>query len=300
MNFDIIEPESNQLYRHFSLNNRSNNYSHAGEFSDSNIEDEISKILDFVEGKIIEGKRECLQPKIPQPFIPEQTTTDKTENLKKTIHRTRKIVKPDNAGLISTKEEELIESINENFRIIQKLYKKITDGKTKYQVRNQYKNYLPQPVANKIGFKNIGANGESISFFRTTYKYNTHNAITVTDVNGNETKFVISEDMKTVQKNFPSKHVNSGTSSYRIYITPDYYTQKEVDESNLHSYLTDLNKEMEQFIEYTKNWFDKKEELKLIRSNSNVATMDKYKDLLDSGVITQEEFDVKKKQLLGL
>ena len=26
----------------------------------------------------------------------------------------------------------------------------------------------------------------------------------------------------------------------------------------------------------------------------------KYKELLDSGIITQEEFDVKKKQLLGL
>ena len=26
----------------------------------------------------------------------------------------------------------------------------------------------------------------------------------------------------------------------------------------------------------------------------------KYKDLLDSGIITQEEFDAKKKQLLGL
>ncbi|MBR3928642.1 MAG: SHOCT domain-containing protein [Clostridia bacterium] len=40
--------------------------------------------------------------------------------------------------------------------------------------------------------------------------------------------------------------------------------------------------------------------------SSNVATVSsadelkKFKDLLDSGVITQEEFDTKKKQLLGL
>lgn len=35
-------------------------------------------------------------------------------------------------------------------------------------------------------------------------------------------------------------------------------------------------------------------------SNSNADELKKYKDLLDSGVITQEEFDAKKKQLLGL
>ena len=31
-----------------------------------------------------------------------------------------------------------------------------------------------------------------------------------------------------------------------------------------------------------------------------VKAINKYKELLDSGIITQEEFDAKKKQLLGL
>ena len=35
-------------------------------------------------------------------------------------------------------------------------------------------------------------------------------------------------------------------------------------------------------------------------SGSNADELKKYKDLIDSGVITQEEFDAKKKQLLGL
>ena len=34
--------------------------------------------------------------------------------------------------------------------------------------------------------------------------------------------------------------------------------------------------------------------------NNNIEDLKKLKDLLDSGVITQEEFDAKKKQLLGL
>ena len=33
---------------------------------------------------------------------------------------------------------------------------------------------------------------------------------------------------------------------------------------------------------------------------SNADELKKFKDLLDSGIITQEEFDEKKKQLLGL
>ena len=36
------------------------------------------------------------------------------------------------------------------------------------------------------------------------------------------------------------------------------------------------------------------------KSQSNADELKKFKDLLDSGVITQEEFDAKKKQLLGL
>ena len=35
-------------------------------------------------------------------------------------------------------------------------------------------------------------------------------------------------------------------------------------------------------------------------TTSNAEELKKYKDLLDSGIITQEEFDAKKKQLLGL
>lgn len=41
-------------------------------------------------------------------------------------------------------------------------------------------------------------------------------------------------------------------------------------------------------------------EIKQEVSQSNADELKKYKDLLDTGVITQEEFDAKKKQLLGL
>ena len=38
----------------------------------------------------------------------------------------------------------------------------------------------------------------------------------------------------------------------------------------------------------------------IIQANSNAEELKKYKDLLDAGIITQEEFEAKKKQLLGL
>ncbi|MBQ7378808.1 MAG: SHOCT domain-containing protein [Clostridia bacterium] len=38
----------------------------------------------------------------------------------------------------------------------------------------------------------------------------------------------------------------------------------------------------------------------IIQSTSNADELKKYKELLDSGIISQEEFDAKKKQLLGL
>ena len=38
----------------------------------------------------------------------------------------------------------------------------------------------------------------------------------------------------------------------------------------------------------------------VVNSTSNADELKKYKDLLDSGIITQEEFNSKKKQLLGL
>jgi predicted Zn-dependent peptidase len=37
-----------------------------------------------------------------------------------------------------------------------------------------------------------------------------------------------------------------------------------------------------------------------IQQTSSADELKKYKELLDQGIITQEEFDAKKKQLLGL
>lgn len=39
---------------------------------------------------------------------------------------------------------------------------------------------------------------------------------------------------------------------------------------------------------------------KTVKSDNRIEELTKLKDLLDTGVITQEEFDMKKKQILGV
>ena len=43
-----------------------------------------------------------------------------------------------------------------------------------------------------------------------------------------------------------------------------------------------------------------KDSVTVVNNTSNADELKKYKDLLDAGILTQEEFDAKKKQLLGL
>ena len=275
LSINILEPDSNKVNQHFTLSQKTDEFMHAGNFSGSNIEDTIGNVLDFVDRKIIIAKMQ-LAPTKTQPLLIRQTTFQKPQ--KAVDVQKDSVIK--NIGYIGSKEEELIKSIIEKFKLSQELYKKISDMRTKYKVRSSYKNYMPQPVANKIGFKNIGQNGESISFFDTSFKNNSHFVLSITDSEGKDQKFVISKDKKTVQKNLPSKYIKSDISEFRIRMAPDYYTQQEIDNSNLHSYLSCFNKEMELFIEHTQNWFKQREKKKLIQSNYDAANLEQYEELL--------------------
>ncbi len=70
---------------------------------------------------------------------------------------------------------------------------------------------------------------------------------------------------------------------------------------------TDVNIDMEEFLKDSNRVFDEglkrsnNETVVSVTESVSVADeLKKFKDLLDSGIITQEEFDAKKKQLLGL
>lgn len=80
--------------------------------------------------------------------------------------------------------------------------------------------------------------------------------------------------------------IDVGTSSGRIH----FKCIKNYEE--IHSELSKLLMERQ----YT----EKQKEIPSNVSTSNADELKKFKELLDSGVITQEEFEAKKKQLLGL
>ena len=302
MSFDMLKPDSNLVCRRFNLNSQSDEYTYAGEFNNSSIEDEMSEILDFVSSKLIKAKRECSSAVTPEPFIANQETSEKVAECNRELQSLQKNTDIKNAGFIETSEEDLIKTVLEKLQIIREMYKKIPDMSIRYDVRSAYKNYMPQPVANKLGFKDIGPNFESISLFYTTYKNISHTIIAVTNLLGKEKMFVISNDKGSVQKNLPYifvKSKNTEKIDRRIHMTPDYYTQNELDESNLYTYLDCLNREMDNFIEYTQNWFDAKAELKRIRSNYDTATLDQYKDLLDDILSSFKTYKAKMKKYLN-
>ena len=79
--------------------------------------------------------------------------------------------------------------------------------------------------------------------------------------------------------------ITVGTSSGKINF---YFVENR---SDVYRALTDLIGKVQIEAAYAQN---------SVSSASNADELKKYKDLLDGGVITQEEFDAKKKQLLGL
>lgn len=80
--------------------------------------------------------------------------------------------------------------------------------------------------------------------------------------------------------------ITVATSSGRIH----FWFIKNREE--VHSALTDIIAKVQVEDAYNHN--------NTTASSSNADELKKYKELLDSGIITQEEFDAKKKQLLGL
>lgn len=78
--------------------------------------------------------------------------------------------------------------------------------------------------------------------------------------------------------------IDVGTSSGRIHF-------KFLENTN------DILKEISKLLN---NRQSNKNTTTIANNNSNADELKKYKELLDSGVITQEEFDTKKKQLLNL
>lgn len=84
------------------------------------------------------------------------------------------------------------------------------------------------------------------------------------------------------------KGIDVGTSAGRIHF-------KGIDNNN------EIHAEISKLLNTRQTNRKQTNQEKIQVNNSNTTEeLKKYKELLDSGIITQEEFDAKKKQLLGL
>lgn len=77
------------------------------------------------------------------------------------------------------------------------------------------------------------------------------------------------------------------------------YGDKKAKFSYIHN-ADDLKKYINECVSEFKNKKEETVQTTVIQNDSDADELKKFKDLLDSGAITQEEFDAKKKQILGL
>lgn len=295
LGFNIIEAGTNQVREYFCLDKNSNQFTHAG--STTNIEEEMSETIDFIDKILGKSKRECIKP-IHQIFIPRSETSEKIEELNRTMRRAKKNVSIKDFGYIGDKEKNISESIVNKYKNILELYKRIPDGHTRSKARSRYPNYITQEGTGKMGFKNIGPSGENINLFYLTYQRANYLSVGITNASGKELKFVISEDKGTVQRNLPYRFSVSGSKENRLHSIPDYYTQEEIDKSEMNSYLSCLERELDLFREHSEKWINKWEEQKLIRLNKDIGTLEPYKELLDDVSESFEKYRVKIRKYL--
>lgn len=91
-----------------------------------------------------------------------------------------------------------------------------------------------------------------------------------------------------------TQNINAIKDTNRILFCSGMFSFKKTND-----YASEVEYEIRAAFDNYRNRIDEKE-LNMQVSTSSVDELKKYKELLDDGVITQEDFEKKKKQLLGL
>ena len=92
-------------------------------------------------------------------------------------------------------------------------------------------------------------------------------------------------------------------SSINGFLSFDFPGSDNIEETFWFDRKKEIIKEFEKAYEYIKEriaFYKSQKNTPSIHPLSSAEEIKKFKELLDSGIITQEEFDAKKKQLLGL
>lgn len=280
LKIDLYNKKSQNIEQSFLFEKNKTEYTYAGSFSKDQIEDVAGEILDDADGRLLDIKRKY-DIKTPAPFLPDELTSEKIQQLNKMLHTAPRNFGIKNFGQIDEKCQKVVSEIVKKFQDIKILFKKIPNDASRFNVRSYYKNYdTKQSSKNILPFLNIGPKDETISVFYTTHKHKPYVAVKVKNNLNEELNFVISKE-GTVQRNLPYRNADYENTCKRKNSIPDYLTQKEIDDSDLFKYLKCLNKELVLFKAHTKNWLKTQADFKKKHVNKNVATLEMYSESLE-------------------
>lgn len=297
VSFNILKQDSNEVISHFSLDNRSSEYVYSKNI-ENNIEDDMSEILDYIDKILYEAKNKYMPAKTPQGYIPKPSTSKIIEELNITMRCAPKNLAIKDFGIISFAEKELTRAIINKINTAEEIYKQVQEVYTRSRIRTLYKKYIAQAGKHRIGFHNAGPKGEDLNIYHIVHNSDTFLEITITNAEKNEQKFIINQKLGTVQRNMPYRFSLSGDKEKRIYAIPDYYTQNEIEQSNLFSYLKCANQELESFLDFSRERINKYTELNNIKANVNTANLEQYKGILDDIHKDFIDYKVKIRKLL--
>lgn len=270
----------NKVFKTILFNYNCDSYKYTWNTAGSDFEDFIGDSISNIDRIIITAIKE-MTPKAPKPFIPDKSTSQKIEELNNTLAIVLKNAAIKDFGYINEDTEYLIQAIKEQYRNIKDLFKRVPNNTSRFNVRSYYNNYIPEESANnRITFKDAGPSGEKISFAEISYKNKPYFDFSYTDIKGNKQKFVFSEE-GTVQKNLPFRSFLNDYGYKRINSIPDYYTQQEIDNSNLCLHLNCLSRELRAFTKHAENWLGELEEFKQMHSNNDIASTDSYNEIIN-------------------
>lgn len=237
-------------------------------------EETLGETLDYLNWKLI-GLKNKATPAMPQPYIPNKSESEQLEKINRVISKPKSILTPVTDVFLKDEEMQLAKDIISKFSSIKKAFKNFNNDVTRHNVKTYYKNYNSSESSIKtFAFKNIGPNKENIAIASITHRGKDYLMIKAYD-DKKATAFIISPE-GTVQKNMPYEKVKTAFSHKRYDATPDFYTQAELDKSNLLEYLKCADNELKLFEEHTLNWHQKQIEFTKLHTNSNVGSTSEF------------------------
>ena len=209
----------------------------------------------------------------PKPYIPTEETSKKLAELNKVLSSKTDAIKH-NADKKDAIDLSLLEEIKTEYLNVKKFFKQIATIKYKNLAKIKNEKYISEhPFDRHLNFRNIGPNSETMSLLIKSNKGKLFTELKINKENGSQKKFIINRDGKVIRNLSYAERLALKLATGRNSI-PKYYTQQEIENENLCSYLQILNKELKSFSAYLQDWCAKRAQFKEMHSSTNMSELE--------------------------